>query len=64
MRKRHGHRRTLALFVDELFSEDICVPAVLGELAQHVAVQPAQRKWAAPAVFENVVQSQVGGPAA
>ena len=30
-----------ALLVDQLLPKDVCVPAVLGELTQHVEVHPA-----------------------
>ena len=47
-----------ALLVDELLAQDVCVPAVLSELAQHVEVHPAQRERAAPVAVDHVVQAQ------
>ena len=47
-----------ALLVDELLSQDVCVPAVLGQLAQHVEIHPAQRERAAPVAVDHVVQPQ------
>jgi len=41
-----------ALFVHELLAQDVRVPAVLSELAQHVEVHPAQRE-----------RARVAGPA-
>jgi hypothetical protein len=34
--------------MEELLSQDVCVPAVLGEFGQHVEVHPAQRERSAP----------------
>ncbi len=54
-----SHERTpRALCVDELFGQDVCVPAVLGELAPHVQVYPAQRERAAAAAVDDAVQPQ------
>jgi len=39
-------------------SQDVCVPAVLGELAPHVQVYPAQRERAAAAAVDDAVQPQ------
>jgi hypothetical protein len=47
-----------ALLVDELLAQDVCVPAVLSELAQHVEVHSAQRERAAPVAVDHVVQAQ------
>ena len=46
------------LFVEQLLSQDVCVPAMLSELAQHVEVHPAQRERAAPVAVDHVVQFQ------
>ena len=45
-----------ALLADELLSQDVCVPAVLGQLAQYVEVHPAQRERATPVAADHVVQ--------
>ena len=50
------HERPGALLVDELLSQDVCVPAVLGQLAQHVEIHPAQRERAAPVAVEQVIE--------
>ena len=47
-----------ALFVHELLAQDVRVPAVLSELAQHVEVHPAQRERAAPVAVDYVVPPQ------
>jgi hypothetical protein len=47
-----------ALLADELLAQDVGVPAVLSELAQHVEVYPAQRERAAPVAVDDVVQAQ------
>jgi hypothetical protein len=47
-----------ALLVDELLAQDVCVPAVLGEFAQHVEIYPAQRERAAPVAVDQVVEPQ------
>jgi hypothetical protein len=47
-----------ALLVDELLPQDVCVAAVLSQLAQHVEVHPAQRERPAPVAAGNVVQPQ------
>src|SRR5580704_10038021 len=53
------HERTPgALPVEDLFPQDVCVPAVLGEFAQYVEVHPAQRERAAPVAVDPVVQPQ------
>ena len=44
--------------VDDLLAEDVCVPAVLSQLAEHVKVHPAQRQRAAPVAADQVVQPQ------
>ena len=44
--------------VEDLLPQDVCVPAVLGEFAQHVEVDPAQRERAAPVAVDPVVQPQ------
>ena len=36
------------------------MPAVLGELAQHVQEHPAQRHWAAAVAVHDVVQRHTG----
>ena len=46
------------LLVEELLSQDVRVPAVLGEFAQHVEVHPAQRERSAPVAAEYVIQRQ------
>jgi hypothetical protein len=46
------------LLVDELLAQDVRVPAVLSEFAQHVEVHPAQRERAAPVAVDYVVQAQ------
>jgi hypothetical protein len=38
---------------EELLAEDVCVAAVLGELAQHVEIHPPQRQRAAPVAVEH-----------
>ena len=53
-----GGGRIWRLFVEKLLSQDVCVPAMLGELAQHVEVHPAQRERAAPVAVDQVVQFQ------
>ena len=58
------HTAPGALPVDELLPQDVRVPAVLGELAQHVEVHPAQRERAAPVTADDVIQSQGRGRAA
>ena len=55
--RRHG-RTPDALLVDDLLAQDVCVPAVLSEFAQHVEVHPAQRERAAPVAVDHVVQPQ------
>ena len=47
-----------SLLMEELLSQDVCVPAMLGEFAQHVQIHPAQRERSAPVTAENVVQPQ------
>jgi hypothetical protein len=47
-----------ALLVDELLSKNVCVPTVLGELAEHVEIHPPQRKRAPPVPVKDVVQTQ------
>jgi len=42
----------------DLLSEDVCVPAVLSKLPEHVEVHPAQRERAAPVAADCVVQPQ------
>ena len=42
----------------ELLSQDVCVPAVLGELAQHMEEHPAQREGPAPVPVDQIVQPQ------
>ena len=49
-----------ALLVDELLTQDVCVPAVLSEFAKHMKVHPAQREWAAPVAVDRVIQPQGG----
>jgi len=46
------------LSVDELLAQDIRMPAMLGELAQHVEVHPPQRERAAPVAADDVVKPQ------
>jgi len=46
------------LLADELFAQNVCVPAVLSELAQHVEAHPPQRKRTAPVPVDYVVQAQ------
>jgi hypothetical protein len=54
-----GFTRTAdALPVEDLLPEDVCVPAVLGEFAQHVKIHPAQRERTAPVAVDHVVQPQ------
>ena len=50
--------RSGGLFADELFAQDVGVTAVLGKLAQHVQVHPAERERAAPVAVQQVVQFQ------
>ena len=47
-----------ALLVDELLAQDVCVPTVLSELAQHVEVYPAKWERATPVAVHHVVQPQ------
>lgn len=47
-----------ALPVDELLPKNVRVPAVLGELAQHVEIHPAQWYRAPPVPGQDVVQIQ------
>ncbi len=47
-----------ALLAEELLSQDVCVPAVLREFAEHVEVDPAQRERAAPVAVDHVVQAK------
>ena len=47
-----------SLLVEELLSQDVGVPAVLGEFAQQMEVHPAQWERSAPVTAENVVQPQ------
>jgi hypothetical protein len=47
-----------ALLVQDLLAQDVRVPAVLSEFAQHVEVYPAQRERAAPVAEDHVVQPQ------
>ncbi len=54
---RH-ERKPDRLVVHELLAQDVCVPAVLGELAQRVEVYPAQRERAAPVAVDHVVEPQ------
>jgi MFS family permease len=44
-----------ALLAQELLPQDVGMPAVLGQLAQHVEVNPAQRERAASVAVEHVV---------
>jgi hypothetical protein len=46
-----------ALPVEALLSQDVCVPAVLGEFAQHVEIHPAQRERAAPVAVDRVFRT-------
>lgn len=50
--------RAKDLLGDQMLEQDVCVPAVLSELAQHVQVHPAQRERAAPVAVEQVVRVQ------
>ncbi len=47
-----------ALLVQELLAQDVRVPAVLSEFAQHVEVHPPQRERAAAVAVDHVVQPQ------
>ena len=60
------HERSVVQPLDqELLAQDVGVPAVLGELAQHVQLDPAQRQGTASVAGQQVVQVQGGrGPAA
>jgi hypothetical protein len=51
-------RTPRALCVGELLAQDVGVPAVLGEFAQLVQVDPAQRERAAAVAVDDVVQAQ------
>jgi GNAT superfamily N-acetyltransferase len=48
--------RSGVLLAGQLLAQDVGVTAVLGKLAQHVQVHPAQRERAAPVAEEQVVQ--------
>ena len=48
----------LRLLGEQLLAQDVGVPAVLGELAQHVQVDPAQRQRAAAVAAEHVVDRE------
>jgi hypothetical protein len=48
-----GTRR--ALPVADLLPDDVGVPAVLSEFAQHVKVHPAEREWPEPVAVDLVV---------
>ena len=48
-------RTTGALLVEDLLPDDVGVPAVLGEFAQHVEVHPAKREWPEPVAVDLVV---------
>jgi hypothetical protein len=52
---RHRHRT--GLLVDDLFAEDVRVPAVLGKLAQHVEIHPPDGERAAPVAMDHAVQA-------
>jgi len=47
-----------ALPVEDLLPQDVCVPAMLGEFAQYVEVNPAQPERAEPVAVDRVVQAQ------
>ncbi len=51
-------RMPAALLAENLLSQDVGVPAMLCEFAQHVEVHPAQRERAAPVAVDHVIQSQ------
>jgi hypothetical protein len=53
-----SRRSGSALPGEDLLSQDVGVPAVLGEFAQDVEVHPAQRERAAPVAVDPVVQPQ------
>ena len=54
-----GHRRFRPrLLGQQLLAQDVGVPAVLGQLAQHVEVDPAQRKPAASVPVDDVVHPE------
>jgi hypothetical protein len=47
-----------ALVVDELLAQNVCVPAVLSELTQHVEVHPSQRERTTSVALDHVVEVQ------
>ncbi len=51
---------TVSVGVQELLTQDVRVPAVLGELAQHVQVDPAQRRGPATVAVHEVVDAEGG----
>ena len=56
-------RRWLSVLVaagQELFAEDVGVAAMLGEVAQHVEVDPPERQRPTPVPGQQVVQTQTG----
>ena len=53
-RSPHG-RAPGALPVEDLLPDDVGVPAVLSEFAQHVEVHPAKREWPEPVAVDLVV---------
>ncbi len=55
---RPGRERLRASAAHELLSQDVCVPAVLGELAQHMEEHPAERERPAPVPVDQIVQPE------
>lgn len=53
-----GYADKSYLLVDDLLSQDVCMPAMLSEFAQHVKIHPAQGDRAAPVAADDVVQAQ------
>jgi hypothetical protein len=45
-------------FVDQLFTQDVGMSAMLSQLTEHVEVHPPQREWPATVPMNDVVQSQ------
>ena len=56
--RRSRTRGGCLLVADDLLAQDVGVPAMLSELAQHVEIYPPQRKRAAPVAANHVVQPQ------
>ena len=56
--QRHVGGAPGALPVEDLLPDDVGVPVVLGEFAQHVEVHPAKREWPEPVAVDLVVQPQ------